>query len=360
MVRRSILAWLVATGACAPEGPEIPPITWVGEHLEYAPQDGAPEPCAGTLAYMDRFVARVAEEMGVELKGPVLYVHGEDAEAVCDEPGNYGCGFDGGVYARTVPLEHELVHGVRRQYGGSMRFIEEGAAEAFGDDTFMHTRVTAAGDVVEGMRAGSDKRDMAMEWYPLAGHFAAYLHEHYGSEVTTALLLRTDRFSSVDAAVAAIEDTTGLRFEEILADYATEPTCRQRQYRYPLIPCEQPVDLRLRCDGTVGLVPVRIDCGDPSTLGPRHDKEGMFRYLVVEVERAGTYLITAFDQAGELVPLHLKECALGCDSILASNVNDDEPTPDLLRAGRYVLKLWRYDYTDPIDVVVEAEGLGCG
>jgi hypothetical protein len=122
MVRRSILAWLAAAGApnCAPEdSPEIPPITWVGEHLEYAPQDGAPEPCAGTLPYMDRVVARVAKEMGVELRQPVVFVHGEDAAVVCDNPGAYGCGFDGGVYARGVPMEHELVHGVQRQHGGS-------------------------------------------------------------------------------------------------------------------------------------------------------------------------------------------------------------------------------------------------
>jgi hypothetical protein len=360
MVMRSIPAWLVATGAlgCAPdEPPEIPPITWVGEHLEYAPQDGAPEPCAGTLPYMDRFVERIADELGVELERPVVFVHGEGAGAVCDDPGTYGCGFDGGVYARGVPMEHELVHGVQRQYGGSMRFFEEGTAEAFGDDMRGSTRVPASGDVVDGMLAGSNRK-LPLEWYPRAGHFAAYLHERYGAEVTTALLLQTDFDSTAGMAVTVIERTTGLTFESILADYSVEPTCRQRQYGYPLVPCGQPADLRLRCDGTVELGPVRVACDDPSTLGPR-EYDGMFRYLTLEVERGGLYAITAFDEGQRFVPFSLKECALGCDSILAGHAHAEDVSPMSLRPGRYVLKLSRFTQF-PVDVVVTIEGLGCG
>lgn len=354
------MIWLAAGAACAPEGsPGIPAITWAGEHLEYAPQDGAPEPCAGTLPYMDRFVVRVAEEMGVVLEEPVVFVHGEDAGAVCADSTDYGCAFVGGVYARNVPMEHELVHGVRRQYGGSMRFFEEGTAEAFGDDTSMPSRAPASGDVMEGMLAGSNQ-ELPMEWYPRAGHFAAFLHERYDAEVTTALLLETDWDSTADTAIAVVERATGLPFDEILVDYSAEPTCWQTQYRYPLVPCGQPVDLRIRCDGTV-VGSARIDCDDPSTLGPRTGKEGMFRYLVIEVERDGMYMLTAFDQGEAFVPLRLEECALGCDSILASHVSDDdEPRPTFLRTGRYVLKVWHHDDTDPVDVVVEAQGLGCG
>jgi hypothetical protein len=48
----------------------------------------------------------------------------------------------------------------------------------------------------------------------------------------------------------------------------------------------------------VELRSVRIDCDDPSTLGPRTEKEGMFRYLAVEVERDGLYVLTAFGPGG--------------------------------------------------------------
>jgi hypothetical protein len=361
MVKRSALVFLAAVGACAPDGPEIPTVTWAGEHLEYAPQNGAPEPCAGTLPYMDRFVALVADEIGVELEEPLVFVHGPEVETMCDTKGAYGCSLGGGVvFALGVPMEHELVHGVRSGYGYSHAFFEEGTAEAFGDDTFLYSRVLASGDVMEGMDAVGRNRNLPTKWYPEAGRFVAFLHEQYGPEVTTALLLKTNRDSAAGTAVTVIEEATGLSFEEILADYSTEPTCRQKQYRYPLVPCEQPVDLRLRCDGTVELGSVRIDCDDPSTLGPRTEKEGMFRYLTVEVERDGLYVLTAFDQDEAFVPLQIKECALGCDSILTGHLNtDDDPSPAFLREGRYVLKVWRNDDEDPADVVVKVEGLGC-
>lgn len=360
MVRRSIFAWLAAAGAasCAPEGqPEIPPITWVGQHLEYAPQDGAPEPCGGTLEYMDRFVALVAEEMGVEVREAVVFVHGEDAAAVCDNPGTDGCAFEGGVYARNVPLEHELVHGVQRQYGGVMRFFEEGTAEAFGDDMRGSTRAPASGDVVEGMIAGSNRK-LPLEWYPRAGHFAAFLHEHHGPEVTTALLLRTDWDSTAGMAVTVLEQSTGLAFAEILAAYSAEPTCRQRQYGQPLVPCEQPADLRLQCDGTVELGPVRVACDDPSTLGPR-EYDGMFRYFTLEVQREAPYTITTYDERGGFVPFSLKECTLGCDSLLTGHVHAEDVVPAFLRVGRYVLKVSRSPEL-AVDVVVRIEGGGCG
>lgn len=353
MVRCSVLVWLAVAGACAPE-PEIPPIAWIGEHLEYAPQDDAPEPCAGTLEYMDRYVARVAEEMGVELRGPVLFVHDPEV-GPCSEDGG-GCFEDGIVYSRNVPHEHELVHGVRGQYGGSMRFFEEGAAEAFGDDMPAQVHDPAGGDLTRGLVAGSNQR-LPVEWYPEAGRFATFLHEHYGPEVTTAMLLETDRDSTGGMAVTVLEQTTGLTFEQILVDYSTEPTCTQSQYRYPMVACEQPVDLRARCEDTVELWPIRIDCKDPSTLGPR--AEGMFRYLVMEVERAGTYEVTAFDPMDPFQPLEIKECALGCDSILHQQLDWGFGSPVWLRAGRYTIKLPLHP-DHPADVVVKVEGLACG
>ena len=187
-------AFLVATGAtaCAPEdrSPEVPPVTWFGEHLEYAPQDGAPEPCAGTLPYMDRFVELATDAMGIEIHEPLVFVHGDDARAMCDGESVSGCVFQDVIFARDVPQEHELVHGARARYGFSSPFFEEGTAEMLGDDMYMPMRTPAHGDVVEGMILGSDRK-LPSEWYPRAGHFAAFLHDEYGPEVTTALLEKT-------------------------------------------------------------------------------------------------------------------------------------------------------------------------
>lgn len=136
--RSSTLAIGLLVAACAPEpdgDPEIPPITWSGTHLDYAPQPHVEPICRGTLPYMDRYVELAATAMDVELDGPVLYVHGSlDDEPFC-KPGRVGCtSIEARVYSYLVPHEHELVHAARSFDGFSQYFFEEGVAEMFGDD----------------------------------------------------------------------------------------------------------------------------------------------------------------------------------------------------------------------------------
>jgi hypothetical protein len=358
----SRLAWLAAASAvaCAPEDwREIPPITWVGEHLEYAPQEGADEPCAGTLPYMDRYLELVAEAMGVELDERVVFVQGSDeAETLCDNEQAYGCSFAQGVYARASPQEHELVHGVRWvTHGPSHSFFEEGTAEVFGDDMHAPSRAEAHGDLIEGINSGGGNRRIPIEWYPRAGHFAAFLHDQYGPDVTTALLQQTNGRSTTARTIEAIVETTGVPWEEVREDYEREPTCSQSQYRYPLAACAQPVALRARCDETVKLVQT-LDCDDPGTLGPRD--EGIWTYLLLEVEQDGEYEVTAFHPVHNYSALELKECALGCGSILHDQLYgfDTLGTPLHLHAGRYALKLLRPN-GDSSELEVKVEGLGC-
>jgi hypothetical protein len=359
------MGWLAAAGAvaCAPEDPpqrEIPPVVWAGEHLEYAPQAGAYEPCAGTLPYMDRYVELAAEVVGVELEQPLVYVQGSDeAESFCEDEGTLGCTFRDSVYARVAPQEHELVHGVRASQGFSHLFFEEGTAEAFGDDAAMPMRVAAHGDLLEALGSASGERGLPTRWYPRAGHFVAFLHEEYGPEVTTALLQQTNAYSSAAQAIAVIEETTGVPFDELRQDYELEPSCEQAQYRYPMFACEQPVDLRARCDETVTLAEhIRIACDDPGTIGPRNGE--IWTYLALEVEQDGEYLVTAFDPTTSFSPLAIKECALGCDSVLHEQLLGFDPygIPVQLHAGRYSVKLVRHeDY--PGEVEVSVEGRGC-
>jgi hypothetical protein len=358
----SRLAWLAAASAfaCAPEDwREIPPITWIGEHLEYAPQEGADEPCAGTLPYMDRYLELAAEAMGVELDERVVFVQGSDeAETLCQDKEAYGCSFAQGLYARASPQEHELVHGVRQAtYGPSHSFFEEGTAEAFGDDARMPMRVEAHGDLLDGINSGGGGRRILLEWFPRAGHFAAFLHDQYGPEVTTALLQQTNRHSTTARTIEAIVETTGVPWEKVREDYEREPTCSQSQYRYPLAACAQPVALRGRCDETVKLVQT-VDCDDPATLGPRED--GIWTYVLLEVEQDGEYEVTAFDLEHSYSVLELKECALGCGSILHDQRHgfDAFGIPVRLHAGRYVLKLSRPE-GDSSELEVKVEGLGC-
>ncbi len=357
----SRLAWLAAASAlaCAPEDwREIPPITWVGDHLEYAPQEGADEPCAGTLPYMDRYLELAAEAMGVELDERVVFVQGSDeAETLCDNERAYGCSFEEGLYARASPQEHELVHGARWvTYGPSHSFFEEGTAEAFGDDMHAPSRAEAHGDLMEGINSG-ENRKIPIEWYPRAGHFAAFLHDRYGPEVTTALLQQTNQRSTTARTIEAIVETTGVPWEEIREDYEREPTCSQSQYRYPLAACAQPVALRGRCNETVKLAQT-VDCNDPNTLGPREG--GIWTYILLEVEQDGEYEVNAVDPEHSYLALELKECALGCGSVFHDQLRGfgGYGIPVYLHAGRYALKLLRpEDESSELEVTVE--GLGC-
>lgn len=90
--------------------------------------------------------------------------------------------------------------------------------------------------------------------------------------------------------------------------------------------------------------------------------DGEEENLQLEVEDDGEYLITAYDQAkSSFHPLEVKECALGCDSILHEQRFglDRWGIPVFLRAGRYSVKLIRYE-SDPGAVRVAVEGRGCG
>ena len=349
--------------ACAPERPpwEVPSVVWAGEHLEYAPQDGAHEPCAGTLPYMDRYVELVAEVMDVELEQPLVYIHGsDDAETLCQNADALGCTRGSEIFAHVIPQEHELVHGVRASQGFSHFFFEEGAAEAFGDDAHMPMRTRAHGELLEGIASGT-REGLPIEWYPRAGHFAAFLHEEYGSEVTTALLRRTDRDTPAMRAIAVIEETTGVPFEELRREYERERTCTQAQYRYPVFGCEEPVVQRVRCDETdaVGMSTM-IACDDSATLGPRDGE--IWKYLAFEVVDDGEYWVSAYSPvAASSERIEVKECALGCGSVFV-----EKPVgivlgagPVAMRAGRYVMKVVRPE-GEPGEVQLGVRGAGCG
>jgi len=359
-----VLSALLGSAACGPEEAErdIPPITWSGAHLDYAPQPGAYPLCEGTLPYMDRYVALVAEAMNMELDRSLVYVHGSEQDAsFCMHEGTLGCAFDDSVYSLVAPQEHEIVHGVRGFEGFSHLFFEEGAAELFGDDAALPLRVVAHGDLMEGIEAANGERGLSSQWYPRAGHFAAYLHDRHGPAVTAALLEGTDPYSTASRAVEVIESTTELSWSGIQEDYEAQPACDQPHYRYPLYGCEEPTALRARCDGdTAVLIEERIACDDATTLGPRDGE--IWKVIGVEIPVDGEYVLFSYTEeevAG--ASIRLEECAMRCDAIRL-----DEPMgvelplePVFLRAGRYAIRLTR-----PVEaegsVALEISGPDCG
>jgi hypothetical protein len=360
-----VVAFTVA--ACAPErdrDPEIPPIIWSGDHLDYAPQEHAEPVCGGTLPYMGRYVELAAAAMDVDLDGPVLYVHGSQGDEPFCQPSAIGCtSIDARVYSIMAPHEHELVHGVRSFSGFSQNFFEEGAAEMFGDDAKLSGRGLPRGDLLVGIETA---RPDGGYWYPRMGHFSAYLHDRHGPEVTAAILRDTDRTSSAARVIAVAEAATGMSFDELRADYESQPACDQAHYRYPLYPCDAPEALRPRCEGGVeGRIEERIACDDPTTLGPRQGE--IWKYVAFDVPSDGEY---TFERVAEVVAagsaIAIKECSMRCDSITVElpitgtywDPDFDPGPPVFLRSGRYALRLTR-PADAPSDVAVWIRG-DCG
>lgn len=358
-------AWFIPLGvvACAPDGAvrDIPPVVWSGENLDYAPQAGAYEPCAGTLPYMDRYVGLVADAMRMSLDRPVVYVHGSEAgETFCPHDGTLGCAFDDSVYSLVVPQEHELVHAVRGHEGFSQLFFEEGTAEVFGDDAAFELRVTSRGDLREGIEAASGQHGLPEQWYPRAGHFVAYLHQRHGPEVTAAILQQTDPYSSAEQAIAVVEEATGVPWAELREEYEAVPECDQAHYRYPLYGCEEPTALRVRCDGDEAVwIEERIACDDSSTVGPRDGE--MWKTIAVEVPEDGEYLFFAYEDVSAVgARITIEECAMGCGKIVhEQGMGLELPlAPVWLRAGQYAVRLTRPEGEDG-GVGLTVEGRDC-
>lgn len=356
------MALLLGASACAPDELwlYLPDVTWEGENLYYAPDAGVYPLCEGTLPYMDRYVALVSEAMGGQARGPLLFVHGREDHERCIEQEAFGCARWNHVSALVAPQEHAIVHGVRRRSEYAQIFIEEGTAEVFGDDARLPLRMPANGDLMEGMESSGDTGYLALEWFPRAGHFVAYLHAHYGKELGGDLLSQTIATGSADGVVRVIEAFTRAPFADLRAAYEAEPICDQAHYRYPVYACDAPEALRARCDGDVALeITERIACDDPTTIGPRDGE--MWKVIGVDVPEDGEYVLSARAPEGSAeASLVLKECSMRCDSIRLERSIGTDPSSEsvFLRAGRYEVRLTQPEDV-PGSVVLRIEGDDC-
>lgn len=360
----ALLGAVACAGACGPDDTfGIPPIVWSGEHLDYAPQAHATPVCAGTAPYMDRYMDLLAADMGVEI-GRSVYVHGSrDDPSPCDEDA-YACLPDGAIiYSPMAPHEHELVHAARYDVGHPMAFFSEGAAEMLGGDDELGSHIEpATGALREGLEAGRSASGLPLEWYPRAGNFSAYLHRYHGPEVTMALLRETTYSSTTNDAIAVLEATTSMSFDDLVADYEwQEPFCNMRRwYRYPIYPCDAPEALRSRCAGDVA-VPIEesLACEDPAVLGPREGE--IFKYVAFDVPTDGIYTVQAEDRAGgDNGWIEIKECRLGCSSSFIALPYDELDTGVSLHAGRYALRMTRHaDDDTPTSMALTIAGDDC-
>ncbi|MCX4243074.1 hypothetical protein [Paraliomyxa miuraensis] len=354
---RALLLCVVCAGACSP-GEELPPIVWSGDHLDFAPVAHDVELCAGTLPYMDRYLALAGAAMDLPIGRTTYVLYPEGGSNPCDFDA-YACEVEGTIYTRRAPHEHELIHAVRGET--RFRFFEEGAAQAFGgDDEVNPDRLVALGTLRDGIEASADG-PLPDPWYPRAGHFFSYLHRYHGPDVTSALREAAPIDATADEAIAALEAATAMRFDELVTDYeSTERFCdRARLYRYPLFPCDAPEALRPRCDGDVAIpVEVSLGCDAATALGPRDGK--VFGYVAIDIPADGRYRITAAPSEGYRGSVEFKQCALGCQSHFVGAPYHELDHDLHLRAGRYSLRFTRFaDATEISRMAVTIAGDDC-
>lgn len=305
-------AWLslvgvVASGCSEPAARELPPVSWEGEHLRVATDVETPM-CGGTAPYMDRLLGALGEQLGAAPPGwPVYYLLEGDLgeyDTPC-ESGAYGCADGVAAYAPIAPLDHEIVHLARSAVGFSYPFIEEGAAEYWGDDADI--RGPLQGDVLELAAQGNE---IQFPFYPRAGHFVAYLVDTHGEESFRELSRQTDYGSSLEAFDGALVDVYGEGLGALAEDYEDSyPVCPQRQYRAAFGECVfTPARPICGPEGSL-VVRRRFSCGDEDVLGPRFGRQ--WTTIPIEVPPSGIAFV--FDATpAEGVELTVRRCGGGC------------------------------------------------
>ncbi len=340
-VHQPLIAFaLVLTGAAtAGCGDELrpPPITWEGEHLRFGTEADEAQLCAGTLSHLDGVAGYLQGVFDSSTDIIDYYWLPEGTEPFCPD-GAEGCATEQGVFSRFTVHQHELVHGLRLSRLMAMP-LEEGLAEAFGDDW----------DPSYGLE--DDIRSVLREptahfpgsGYGRAGHFVSYLVASHGLDAVLALESTTGYDSSFDRLRDGLHGALGQDLETTLASYeANYPACDLRTYRDKGFDCSRaPGLLAPTVVGESVEHSVSLRCDDPAVIGPRFGLR--WTTVSVEIAEAGRYHITATprDLAGyELV--QARRCDMSCleypDDVLSRSTGTSIVGGFCLEPGRYLFR----------------------
>lgn len=302
----AVFALVVAAG-CGEEVPR-PPITWEGEHIRFG-TDADVELCAGTLPYLDAVAGHLKDVFQTPGTPIDYYWLPDGVERYCDGEA-LGCNLETGeVFSTLAILQHEVVHAVRRPHVSYLP-LEEGLAEAFGDD--WEPVYPVSGDIEYLLREYDRSRVMPGNAYPLAGHFVSYLRAEHGMDSLMAL----GRTSNYQDSFSNLEN----EFREIYGVDLVEELDRYKD-AYPI--CDQTFsrDLSFDCSRNVVAAPVRPDdtievsvsmsCDDPTVLGPRFDHR--WTTVTLDVQVSGLYYVFAGkpDLSGNDF-IRLRTCETSC------------------------------------------------
>lgn len=334
-------AFMVACSA-APDEYDVPPFEWEGEHIRFATDYDEGDYCAGSLAYLDAYVGKLATLIGEEAADTVDYYW------LRDPPGDYGppcdttaCAIDNRVYTQWLPHEHELVHAMRSD--GAARFFEEGVAVYWGDD--LDVLNPLQGDVHSAIAESSEKVDA--DSYALAGHFVASLAERFDTATVFELYDETAQHDSAPEIGDGFARVFGESLDEAIDEYeSTYPSCEHLVFRSAFFECgAAPMTV---CDGEDATTEFDVDvsCANPEALGPRQGT--VWLNIAIEIPLPGQYYIEGIQGEGGRRRgfMRLKRCAGMCEGVVFENETQwpsDEFVGGIfsknLDAGRYVLQV---------------------
>lgn len=344
-----ILACGIAVGctACAPAdpGPEPPEITWEGRWIRYGSDPEIGPTCGGNAAYMDAYVGTLAGLFGVDDPAPIDYFHVSGIDRVpCNEGDGSviaACVRHGTVWSTLVPQEHELVHAVRFSEHYSHYFVEEGAAELWGDDSlqFPFRSETDTDPSMAAMQV--DDGGLPAIHYGVAGRWMSRLAARGELVELEALLRRTDLSSSYRDLEDEFAGAFGRSLDEDFAAFGEEEPCDQREFRHPVHACAAAPRVQWCADGVSLPITRTLSCSDEDALGPRDGE--VWTYVTIDVGSSpitSIFVESRADAVGSYV--EAQECAAGCGSVydrawVMQEVSVAQ-TFDL-HPGRYVLKL---------------------
>lgn len=328
--------------ACAPDEPaEMPDFEWQGTWITIWGFDTLPEDtCAGTFRYLDGYAGMLAAEYGItEPLGTYRWY--SDAEFLDVDPcsrASNGCAGLNGVFARVMPLEHELVHSANIMTTVCPSLLSEGLAEYYGTNSS-----TPASRDLRSLLEDPGVRPFPASDYPLAGAFAAFLIENYGLDQILEVCERAGLTPTAAEFSDAVSATLDVPLETLTSSFETFD-CSYQQYRSKVYECSQSPSIVIGVEDVESTF--SLDCSDDLTIGPRDNE--IWTLTTVEAAQSGTYLVALKDESGSIVEdtagLEIIQCNTKCADY--PRVHSFKPGlgpvfgPIQLDAGIHAVRIW--------------------
>jgi hypothetical protein len=300
-----LLLFLAAClGGCLPELDTVQ-----GERLVYEHSTSA-HPCAGTVAYLDRVVAFLEDQIGIVAPEQIRYSWLIDRSAYPPPafvPNLIDWVIGSHAISNSPAQVHEVVHLVAGQH--SAPFFSEGLAVTY--DLLQPNGIGPRyWDMIDfdprRTMAASASRDVE---YIEAGFFVTYLLTRHGPEKFRAFYTRIPPPYTMSQIRAAFRSAYGAELDDDVETFMTEPpACEAGNFTVQLDDCSAPLH---GWKGDKWSVTGTLDCESIDVVGGVGPSGGWssFRQFTLDVPTAGEYVLET--TGDENVWIRLGPC-FGC------------------------------------------------